>query len=108
MPQTDIDWTTAEKDLAQAAFKKAYHREVAALVNDVKTKVEAISGLDELWQLHDYLSARRHDIDGKYDYRDSMFLFAFSQLIKEGWLSLEELEGLHPSKQKKVAALARM
>ncbi|MFO8039954.1 MAG: hypothetical protein R6U67_10955 [Sodalinema sp.] len=108
MPKTDIDWTIAEKELAQAAFKKAYHREVAALVDEVKDKVEAIAGLDELWQLHDYLSARRHDIDGKYDYRDSMFLFAFSQLIKEGWLSLEELDGLHPSKQKKVAALTRM
>lgn len=108
MPQTDIDWTTTEKELAQAVFKKAYHREIAALVEEVKDKVNAISSLDELWQLHDYLSARRHDIDGKYDYRESMFLFAFSQLIKEGWLSLEELEGLHPSKQKKVAALARM
>ncbi|WP_159789573.1 hypothetical protein [Sodalinema gerasimenkoae] len=108
MPQTDIDWTTTEKDLAQAAFKKAYHREVAALVQEVQENVKEISGLDELWQLHDYLSARRHDIDGKYDYRDSMFLFAFSQLIKEGWLSLEELEGLHPSKRQKVAALARM
>ncbi|USR89424.1 hypothetical protein NEA10_11020 [Phormidium yuhuli AB48] len=108
MPQTDIDWTTTEKDLAQAAFEKAYHREVTALVEEVQQTVQEISNLDELWRLHDYLSARRHDIDGKYDYRDSMFLFAFSQLIKEGWLSLEELEGLHPSKRQKVAALARM
>lgn len=108
MPQTEIDWTVTEKELARTVFETAYHREVAALVQEVQEKVQELSGLDELWQLHDYLSARRHDIDGKYDYRDSMYLFAFSQLIKEGWLSLDELEGLHPTKRKKVAALARM
>lgn len=40
MPQTDIDWTTTEKDLAQAAFEKAYHREVTALVEEVQQTVQ--------------------------------------------------------------------
>lgn len=77
-------------------------------MKDVKDKINHISDLEDLWRLHDYLSARRHDIDGKYDYRYSVLIFVFSQLVREGWLSLADLEGLEPAKQKKVAALARM
>jgi hypothetical protein len=108
MQAVDTDWTTEEKAIARKAFQSAYEREIAALVSDVKTKMLNISGLDDLWQVHDYLSARRHDIDGKYDYRYSALIFVFSQLVREGWLYLDDLEGLDPSKLKKVAALSRM
>jgi hypothetical protein len=58
--------------------------------------------------LHDFLSARRHEIDGKYDYRYSVLIFVFAGLVKEGWLNIDELEGLQKDKLTKVAALARM
>ncbi|TVQ16689.1 MAG: hypothetical protein EA367_19490 [Leptolyngbya sp. DLM2.Bin15] len=108
MQGLDTDWTTEEKAIAQKAFQSAYEREISALVSDVKTKMHSISGLDDLWQVHDYLSARRHDIDGKYDYRYSVLIFVFSQLVREGWLHLDDLDGLDPSKLKKVTALSRM
>jgi hypothetical protein len=61
-----------------------------------------------MWHLHDFLSARRHEVDGKYDYRYSMLIFIFARLVKEGWLHLNELEGLDKSKIAKIAALSRM
>ena len=39
--------------------------------------------IDELWQIHDLLSAKRYDLDGKYDARESMLVFTLAELIKE-------------------------
>lgn len=106
--QSDIEWSKAEEEVAQEAFGKAYERENKALLQEVREKASTIATLEDVWRLHDFLSARRHDLDGKYDYRHSVLIFVFAQLIKEGWLHLDELKGLHTDKLTKVAALARM
>ncbi len=108
MQATDIQWSQTEQDVAKAAFDKAYEREISALAREVHKQADAITQLDDIWVLHDFLSARRHDIDGKYDYRYSVLIFVFARLLKEGWIKLEELEGLAPDKLKKVTALSRM
>ncbi|HEY9752140.1 MAG TPA: hypothetical protein V6C46_04270 [Coleofasciculaceae cyanobacterium] len=105
---SDLVWSDAEKEAAQIAFNRAYEREIAALIQEVSTQAASIAALEDLWRLHDFLSARRHDVDGKYDYRYSVLVFVFSRLVKEGWLQLDELEGLEQSKVSKIAALARM
>ncbi|WP_317616809.1 hypothetical protein [Nostoc sp. PA-18-2419] len=108
MQVSDTEWSTTEKQLAQAIFKRAYEREINALIEEVRAKASAIAELDDMWRLHDFLSARRHDIDGKYDYRYSVLIFVFARLVKEGWLSLDELNELNKDKLTKIAALARM
>lgn len=108
MQQDGVDWTEAEKAVARAAFEKACERETQALVEEVRSKAGKIADLDEIWQLHDYLSARRHDIDGKYDYRYSSLVFVFAQLLREKWLRLEDLKGLEESRLAKISALSRM
>lgn len=105
---SDVEWSAAEQELARQVFEKAYEREVNALIEEVRDKASTLTKLEDLWQLHDFLSARRHQIDGKYDYRCSMLIFVFAQLAREGWLHLEELEGLAKDKLTKVAALIRM
>ena len=108
MHASDIEWSDAEKKIARAAFDKAYEREINVLLKTVRDRAVAIAQPEELWKLHDFLSVKRHELDGKYDYRYSFLLFVFAQLIKDGWLSLDELEGLEVSKQTKIAALTRM
>ena len=71
-------------------------------------KIGIIIELDDVWRLHDFLSTIRHEIDGKYDYRDSVLIFVLAQLLKEKWLQLNELEGLAKDKLAKIAALGRM
>jgi len=105
---SDISWSDAEKEIARTAFEKAYGREIAVLIQEVRAQATSLSELEDLWNLHDFLSARRHDVDGKYDYRDSVLVFVFSRLLKEGWLHLEELDGLEEGKLSKIAALSRM
>lgn len=108
MQAVNIQWSQAEEQVAKNAFEKAYAREIAALLKDVQQRAQAIAGVEEVWQLHDFLSARRHEIDGKYDYEYSALIFLFAQLIKEGWLRSDELEGLEPEKRTKITALSRM
>ncbi len=108
MQASEVDWSQKEREIAQKALETAYTREANTIVNLVREKSGEISCLDDLWKLHDFLSARRHDIDGKYDDSQSMFVFVFARLIKEGWLTIDELEGLDRAKVSKVSLMTRM
>ncbi len=98
---------TAEK-IAKQALQTAYERETSALIANVRDRADSITELDDLWYLHDLLSTKRYEIDGKYTYDASSVVFDFANLVKEGWLSLEDLKGLKPEMLSKISALARM
>ncbi len=108
MSATENYWSSTEKEIAQRAFEKARSREINTIIETVHKVANSITNLDEVWRLHDYLSSKRYEIDGKYDDRESVLIFVFSQLVKEGWLSVDELEGLNSDKIAKLNALARM
>ncbi|HEY9883532.1 MAG TPA: hypothetical protein V6C98_07965, partial [Thermosynechococcaceae cyanobacterium] len=78
------------------------------LIKQVQEETSTLTELGELWRLHDFLSAKRHQVEGKYDYEYSALLFVFAGLVKEGWLHLSELEGLSQDKLAKISSLARM
>ncbi|OCQ91956.1 hypothetical protein BCD64_26250 [Nostoc sp. MBR 210] len=108
MQVSEIEWSKTEEEIAKQAFEKAYKREIEAVIQEVQQRSSMMTEADEMWQLHDFLSARRHEIDGKYDYRYSVLIFVFARLIKEGWLHLDELQGLEKDKLTKVAVMTRM
>jgi hypothetical protein len=107
-PGDSVEWSPTEQAIAQTAFKEAYQREISALIETNREQAGAIVELNDVWQLHDLLSVRRHEVEGKYDYRYSVLLFVFARLVKEGWLALTELKGLAPDKLAKISALTRM
>jgi hypothetical protein len=45
----------------------------------IREKSEEISQVGDLWRLNDFLSARRFDLDGKYDDREGEFLFVLAR-----------------------------
>ena len=108
MQVNSINWSETEKQIAHKAFDKAYEREINALLEQVRSEASKINEIEQIWSLHDFLSARRHDIDGKYDYRYSSLIFVFARLLKEKWLDMSDLEGLEREKLTKIAALTRM
>ncbi|MBD2163872.1 hypothetical protein H6G04_05575 [Calothrix membranacea FACHB-236] len=108
MKVNEVSWSDLEQEVAQAAFKKAYERETNALIQEVRDNAVQISELEDIWRLHNFLSAKRHDIDGKYDYNYSVLVFVFATLIKQGWLHLDELQGLDRHKITKIVSLSRM
>ncbi|NJL23161.1 MAG: hypothetical protein HC895_23805 [Leptolyngbyaceae cyanobacterium SM1_3_5] len=108
MQASQTIWSEAEKTIAQAAFTNAYQREINALIQEVHDRSKQIKAIEDVWHLHDFLSARRHELDGKYDNRDAALVFVFADLLREGWLQVSEIEGLDADKIKKISALARM
>jgi hypothetical protein len=108
MQATELEWSQTEKDVARHAFDQAYDREIDDLVTIVRTQATKISALTDLWSLHDFLSARRHEIDGKYDFKYPGLLFVFARLVHDGWMKTEDLVGLEKDKIAKISALARM
>lgn len=104
----EVQWSDAEKEIAKAALKQAYDREIEQLIADIREKAPLISAPDEIWQLHDFLSASRHDLDGKYDERESFLMFTLSRLIKDGLLEKSDLKGLSDDKRAKVRLLTLM
>ncbi|NEP12370.1 MAG: hypothetical protein F6K14_19620 [Symploca sp. SIO2C1] len=108
MQEQAPQWSETEKQIAREALSKAYTRETEALIAEISQKASEITEINDVWSLSDYLNAKRYDIEGKYDYRDSTPIFVLAKLIKERWLHPDELAGLTPDKRAKVAALARM
>jgi hypothetical protein len=105
---SETKWSEVEEKIAKQALQKAYERETTALIAYIRDRASSITELEDLWYLHDLLSSKRHEIDGKYYYDNMTIVFDFAKLVKEGWLSLDELKGLQPEIITKISALARM
>ncbi len=97
-----------EETIAKRALKTAYERETSALIAHVRDRASSLTELEDLWYLHDLLSTKRYEIDGKYAYDSTTIAFDFARLVKEGWLHIDELTGLKPEMLSKISALARM
>ena len=108
MPVTEAVWSRQEEAVAREAFELAHGREINTLIKEVNQAAGSLSELEDLWRLNDFLSARRHAIDGKYDYDPASLIFLFAQLVKEGWLHFDDLAGLAKDKLARISSLARM
>jgi hypothetical protein len=108
MTLTQTGWSTREKQIAEKVLKQAYQREVSLLITKVRQKITHLIDIEQLWQIHDLLSAKRYDLDGKYDSRESMLVFTFAQLLKENLIELKDLEGLDQDKLAKISSLGKI
>jgi hypothetical protein len=108
MSVSQKNWSKTEEQIAYKALKKAYETEITSLMEYVANQSAKITQVDELWQLHDFLSAKRHQIDGKYDYSDPALIFVLAQLLQEGLLQTDDLEGLERDKLAKISSLAQI
>ena len=100
--------SATEEKIAQQALQKAREREIYTLISSVRGRANSLIDIEDLWDLHDLLSTKRYEIDGKYAYNSSSIVFDLANLVKEKWLTLEDLQGLPSEKLSKISALARM
>ena len=94
----NLRWSREEKLLARKAFQLALQGEFERVIGEVKKRAAAIEQPDELWELEAYLTAQRKKIDRHYDYRYSMLIMVFGDLIRRGRLTERELVGLSEEK----------
>jgi hypothetical protein len=105
-PSTVIVWTPQEQVIAQGAFDLAHGRAVSELIRKVQGHASGVTSVEALWQLHDFLSTQRHDMEGRFDFRLEGILFVFASFVKDGLLAVDELDGLEPEKLAKIKAMA--
>ncbi|MDM7940353.1 MAG: hypothetical protein QUS07_08430 [Methanothrix sp.] len=99
-------WSKTEKQIARQAYEAAYTRECAEIGKTVRKMAATASDPSGLWELHDYLTKRRREIDEKYDYRYSQLTLVFARLIYEGWLKPEDLAGISKDKLQEICRIA--
>ena len=103
-----VDWSHEEQLIARKAFILAQQREIDTILETLRDRINAATTVEQVWELHDYLSTRRYEIEGKYDYRYSNLIFVFASLVKDRLLHIEELSGLEFDKLSKVKAMSKM
>jgi hypothetical protein len=69
-----------------------------AAIQSTKQMAAKISQASELWELERYLTRLRKEIDRKYEYKYSVLLSVFGELVREGRLNTKDLQGLTEDK----------
>jgi hypothetical protein len=103
---SETEWSKPEKEIARKAYRAAYNKETMAIAETVRKMAAEINEPSDLWKIHDYLSEKREETDEKYDYRYSVLILVFAKLLYEGWVQLEDLEGLSDAKLQKIIGIA--
>ena len=93
-------WTKVQKKHARELFDLALEREYKALIEEINAL--HIASRDEVWEFRDRLNRKAKEIDRKYDYRYSQLIFVFAQLLREGYLTEDELCVLGEDKMSKI------
>ena len=104
---SDMTWSRSEKAIARKAFDAALKRELHELMQEAKKIAGQIKQPSDLWDLQEYLTERREEIDRKYDYRYSHLTQVFGRLLYETRVSEEELRGFSKDKLKTIRSLAK-
>lgn len=104
----DLNWSREEKAVARKAFDRALQRELEAVVIEAKNQAAKIQHPSDLWDLERYLTDRRTEIDRKYEYKYSVLILVFGNLIQQGMLSEQELQGLNQDKLDAIRRYANL
>ncbi|MHB1674051.1 MAG: hypothetical protein ACYCSP_07360 [Acidobacteriaceae bacterium] len=104
----ELHWSPAEKASARRAFHRALKKELDAIMQKAKARAARIEEISELWELEHWLTERRHEIDRKYDYRYSVLPQVFAVLLRDGWLSEADLDGIGQDKIDRIRHAAHL
>lgn len=100
-------WTKKEKTVARRAFENAYKKEFGEIIKKIREIANNASEPDDIWRLHDFLEEKREEINIKYDYRYSVLILVFARLLKEGWITVNDLKSLEQDKIDRIRHLGR-
>ena len=103
----DLRWSGAEKAIARKVYESALRQELEAVVRETKEMAAKIEQVGDVWELENYLTQRRREIDRQYDYRYSVLPEVFGNLIREGRVREEDLRGLGDDKLDYIQAYAK-
>jgi len=97
-PVGNFQWSPAEKKVARRAFDRALQAELQAVMVEAKRRAEKMRRPCEVWDLEQYLTKRRTQIDRQFDYRYSVLIMVFGILLRDGKLTEQDLDGMSEDK----------
>jgi hypothetical protein len=103
----DQMWSRSEKAIAHRVFDAALNRELHEVLQETKQMASKITKASQLWDLENYLTERRKEIDRKYDRRSSQLTSVLGRLVYEGGVKEEELRGLKEDKLNSIRSYAQ-
>jgi hypothetical protein len=98
----DMKWSGSEKKVARRAFDAALDSALGKIMVEFKRRAAAATSPSEMWDVEDYLRARRREINEVFDYRYSQLLLVFPLLIREGHMDESLLDGLSEEKRELI------
>ena len=104
---SDMTWSKSEKAIARKAFDAVRKRELHELMQEAKEIADQIKQPSDLWDLQEYLTQRRKEIDRKYGYRYSHLTQVFGRLLYETRVSEEELRGFSKDNLTTIRSFAK-
>lgn len=104
--EDELRWSKSERAIARKAFDQALNQELQEVIQRAKQMAAEVKEPYELWELEQYLTQRRKEIDRKYDYRYSQLTLVFGKLLHEGRLGEQELRGLSGHKLEAIRSCA--
>lgn len=102
--EDELRWAKSERTIARRAFDHALNQELEEVIQQAKRMAGKIKQVSQLWELEDYLTQRRKDINRKYEYRASKLIFVLGTLLHEGRIIEDDLRGL---REDRVEAIRR-
>ena len=106
--QNESTWSRSQKAIARKAFDAVLKRELQAVMEEAKQKASRIKEPADVWKLERYLTERRKEIDGKYEFRSSRLTQTFGRLLCDRRFSENELRGLGEDKLKAIRSCAKV
>ena len=106
LTQGDPRWSNSERKIARRAFEQALKQELQEVLQQAKQMAAQIKDPTEVWELEEYLTDRRKQINRRYEFRESRLSLVFGTLLHEGRITDEQLRGVGEDKLKKVRSHA--
>jgi hypothetical protein len=89
-PMREMKWSPTEKVIAQRAFDLALGGELQSLMLEAKSKAAKLQEPSDLWELEQYLTQLRQEIDRTFDYLYSVLPAVFGNLLRSGRLGEDD------------------
>lgn len=100
----DLKWSQSEKKIARQAYERALGKQLGTVIEKTRSRASRISQPGDLWDLEHWLTDQREEIDQIFDYRYSVLIQTFANLMNRRLLTEDDLQGLAPEK---IAAISR-
>ena len=93
----NYSWSKKEKEIAKRAFELAHHNKIKKIIEGIKS--HKLDDWEDIVSLKAFIKKKEKEAEMVLDYRYSVLVLSFASFIREGLISLKEIQGFlqfHP------------